>query len=57
MTQYSRIPVNEKRGLPSCTATVTKDLLDCDCGQITRQMKIRILAERDQHAAAHGQPS
>lgn len=34
-----------------CAALATNDLLDCDCGEITLQMKIRILAERDNHTA------
>ncbi|MGH3905722.1 MAG: hypothetical protein ACRDTE_16290 [Pseudonocardiaceae bacterium] len=37
------------RGLVNCTASTTGDLLDCDCGYITDQMKTALLTLLDNH--------
>ena len=39
-----------RRGGP-CAAKSTGDLLDCDCGYISTQHKIRLITERDEHDA------
>lgn len=33
----------------ACTASITRDLLDCDCGHVTDFMKMHILSMLDEH--------
>lgn len=36
---------------PLCAVDITHDLLDCNCGYVTRCMKVMILDVREGHAA------